>query len=99
MLYAVELGRIVQVGIGVVALGLWSLHQLRNEGTWKHGMLAGLVVGLAGSWYLYWGYGLVLCAILLCPWRRALTKLAGGYSLEWVRWYSFGTCRIYTSTT
>ena len=75
MLYAVELGRIVQVGIGVIPLGLWSLHQLRNEGTWKHGVLAGLAVGLAGSWYLYWGYGLVLCAILLCPWRRALKEI------------------------
>mgnify|MGYP001363956854 CR=1 FL=1 len=75
ILYAIELGRVVQVGIGVVALGLWALHQLRNEGTWKHGVVAGLAVGLAGTWYLYWGYGLVLCAILLCPWRRALTEI------------------------
>ena len=75
MLYAVELGRVVQVGIGVVTLGLWSLHQLRNEGTWRHGVMAGLAVGLAGSWYLYWGYGLVLCALLLCPWRRAFTEI------------------------
>ena len=75
MLYAVEFGRIVQVGIGVIPLGLWSLHQLRDEGTWKHGVLAGIAVGLAGSWYLYWGYGLVLCAILLCPWRRAMMEI------------------------
>ena len=90
MLYAIELGRIVQVGIGVIPLGLWALHQLRNEGLWKHGVLAGLAVGLAGSWYLYWGYGLVLCAILLCPWYRAWKEvgwwafaLIGALILSW----------------
>ena len=80
ILYAVEMGRIVQVGIGVVPLGLWALHQLRDEGSWKHGIIAGLSIGAAGSWYLYWGYGLVLAALLLCPWRRAFKEIG---------WYVF----------
>ena len=80
MLYAIEMGRIVQVGIGLVPLGLWALHQLRDEGSWKHGVIAGLSIGFAGSWYFYWGYGLVLCALLLCPWRRAFKEIG---------WYAF----------
>ena len=71
LFYAVEVGRIVQVGIAVVPLGMWAVHRLRDQGSWQRGLLAGVTVGLAGTWYLYWGYGLVFWTLLWCPWRRA----------------------------
>ena len=74
LFYAVEVGRIVQVGIAVVPLGMWAVHRLRDQGSLQRGLLAGMTVGLAGTWYLYWGYGLVFWTLLWCPWRRAFKE-------------------------
>ncbi len=71
LFHAVEMGRIVQVGIATIPLAMWAVHRLRQVGSWERGLVAGLTVGLAGTWYLYWGYGLVLWMILWCPWQRA----------------------------
>ena len=70
MVHAVEMGRIVQTGIAVIPFGVWGLHRLSLKATWQRGLIAGLTVGLAGTWYLFWGYGLALCAIFWCSWKR-----------------------------
>lgn len=68
---AIEQGRILQAMVGVLPLALWSLCELRAKGDWQRGLIAGLATGLVGSVYLYWGYALIVFAVLWCPWRRA----------------------------
>ena len=91
---SIEAGRIVQTMVGVLPLSMWALHNLRQNGRWQSGVIAGFCIGIAGSFYLYWGYGLVALALLWCPWKTFWKKsgwwlfagISGGFAL-WNLWH------------
>lgn len=75
MWHAIEMGRVLQVMVGVIPLSMWALTRLREQGDWRRGLVAGLCVGLTGSVYLFWGYAFLFLAILWCPWRRVFREV------------------------